>query len=247
MKILVVEDQDSHQKQIVREIKEFNENIEISIHERVEGLADKIQDLQPDLIFLDVELPDGKSTDYMSDFLTSETSIIFTTAHEKYAIDAFRISAVDFIIKPIDGDEVHKAIKKALEDKNFENQKIKVKALLSNLSKKNKKILINTNAQLYVLSPSQIVYCEAKSSYTVFHCSDQQEIISTTTLKEFDESLSDIGFFRIHKSYLLNLDFVESMVKSPDLSIKLSTGIVLPISKSRKDFFLSALENNIKK
>ncbi|MDB5149888.1 MAG: response regulator transcription factor [Mucilaginibacter sp.] len=204
-----------------------------------------IKSLKPDLLFLDVELQETTGMDLLRQFQQIDFEVIFTTAHEKYAIQAFRFSAVDYLLKPIDSDELTTAISKLdkmLGQKDLNN---KFEALLQNFhnkpSSQTKKITVPSGNELLFLEISQITRCEADVNYTTIYLKDKQKIMVAKTLKDFDDLLTDHGFFRIHNSHLINLSYIRSYQKGKGGYVVLTDGTNLEVSTRRKELFLKAV------
>jgi two-component system LytT family response regulator len=204
-----------------------------------------IKSLKPDLLFLDVELQEATGMDLLRQFPKIDFEVIFTTAHEKYAIQAFRFSAVDYLLKPIDADELITAISKLdkmLGQKDLNN---KFEALLQNFhnkqSSQTKKITVPSGNELLFLEISQITRCEADVNYTTIYLKDKQKIMVAKTLKDFDDLLTDHGFFRIHNSHLINLSYIHSYQKGKGGYVVLADGTNLEVSTRRKELFLKAV------
>ncbi|HJW28474.1 MAG TPA: LytTR family DNA-binding domain-containing protein, partial [Saprospiraceae bacterium] len=169
--------------------------------------------------------------------------IIFTTAHDEYAIQAFRFNAIDYLLKPIDPDELLAAIQKA--KLKWQAHQFTSKEHLENLFQAvrnpdgpNKKMAIPTSDG-FVLQPLQdILYCRAEGNYTQFFLADKRKLLSSYTLKQYDTLLSDFHFFRAHKSYLINLDHVRQYKRGDGGSVIMSDGIEIEISRRNKESFL---------
>ncbi|MCI5055457.1 MAG: LytTR family DNA-binding domain-containing protein [Flavobacteriales bacterium] len=243
MKILIVEDEANHRENLRHILSENIPGVDINFHDKIKGLVAKIDAFEPDVLFLDVELPDGKTTDHLK-LDTLPCAVIFITSYEKYAVDAFKLSALDFLLKPVGTKDMLRSLEKVQEEQFHNAQKVKLKALIENLSQKTKNILINTNTDLHIVPTQNVIYCEALSSYTVFHCINDTKYTASANLKEFHERIGSFGFFRIHKSYMINLSQIKKVSKA-NLKVLLKNGVELPISRNRKDIFFKSLENEL--
>ena len=219
--------------------------------DNVENGAKEILNKKPQVVFLDIQLTDGTGFDILENIAKVEgkinTNIVFITAHEKYAIKAFRFSALDFLLKPVDPDELQqviKKIKKSIESSsNFSN----IDLLLENISKKVdtfKRIALSTQDGIHLFDISDIIRCESKDNYTQFHIKNQKSILISKTLKEYDELLSEHGFERIHQSHLINIAYLKSYIKKDGGYILMSDGSNLPIAQRKRER-LKELLNNI--
>lgn len=199
--------------------------------------------LRPEILFLDIELPDGSGFDLLKRFTRIPFKIIFVTGHHEYAIDAIKVSALDYILKPIDADEFCSAVEKARETINQEEQQIKFQALNENLQGKKvlKRIILRTAEALQVISVSDIIRAEAESNYTCFTLSNRKHILVSRTLREFDELLSGSGLIRVHQSHLVNISYIDRFVKTSGGYLVLKDGSRIPVSPNLKKKVLESL------
>lgn len=221
---------------------------EISIIAEASNVAEGLEVIStynPRLVFLDIEMPDGTGFDLLEQIETVDFKIIFTTGFEQYAIKAFKFSAIDYLLKPIDADDLKEAVAKAQAEVKNKTLQLKVGTLLSNLQEVSdalKKIVLKDSDTVHVVQVKDILYLEADSNYTKFYLTDNREILTSNTLKEYDTILSKTGFYRVHKSFLVNLSMVEKFDKREGGTIILQGNIQLPIAYRKKDEFLSLLE-----
>ncbi|HXS55462.1 MAG TPA: LytTR family DNA-binding domain-containing protein [Hanamia sp.] len=197
----------------------------------------------PDLVFLDVQIGDKTAFDLLRKLNKINFQIIFTTAFEKYAIQAIKFSALDYLLKPIGKDDLELAINKLSEiSKKLTSSKLE--ALLFNLERKNdrfKKIIVPTNTGFEFLDVADIMRCESHINYTTLYLKENKKLLVAKTLKEFEEMLSEYHFFRVHNSHLVNLAFVKSYHKGKGGSVMLADGTEIEVSTRRKDDFLKQL------
>ena len=202
-----------------------------------------IQQLQPDLVFLDIQINDKTGFDVLKYFDDIPFAVIFTTGYEKYAIQAIKFSAVDYLLKPIDVDELKAAIDK-LKKELFKNDiSKKIKALLDNREHKDaasKRIIISSANSDTVHLVSDIIRCEGSINYTNLFFKSEPCIKASKTLKDFEELLSDYNFFRVHNSHLINLAYVKKYDKGEGV-VFMTDGSTIPVSTRRKDEFLKTL------
>lgn len=195
----------------------------------------------PDLVFLDIEMDDGTGFDLLKAAGRLSFEVIFTTAHSHYALKAIKFSAIDFLMKPIDIDELVAAIGKVERKQEGNNQ---VKNLLANLNAadhRDHKITLATSEGLEFIRVSQIVYCEAQGSYTNFFLTNRHSLMVSKNLKEYESLLKGYPFFRIHQSYLINLDQVERYKKADGGSVMMSNGMELGIAQKKKEAFIKLM------
>jgi two-component system, LytTR family, response regulator len=208
----------------------------------VEG-AKLIRKLQPDVIFLDIQMQDGTGFDLLELLDEIHFKIIFTTASDAHAIKAFRFSAVDYLLKPIDPDELKASVEKLgqLQPSGKEN----VKLLLNNIREKGKKhnrLALHTQDKIHIVNISDIIRCEANVNYTEFFFTGGKKLLVTRTLKDFDELLADSGFFRVHQSHLVNTHFIKEFVKGDGGYLIMNDGSSVPVSSRKRAEVISMLE-----
>jgi len=198
-----------------------------------------------DLALFDINFPDGTSFDILKQLKSYNFSIIFITGFEKYALQAIKFSAADFLLKPLNPKELIAAIQK-LQDKNNEQSqnKLMIESLLTNYkTPKNsfKKILLKTVERLQIIEIKNIIRCESDSSYTTFYLTENRKITVSKPLKNFDEMLNEFGFIRTHKSHLININFIASYEKTEGGYIIMKNKTTIPVSFRKKDFVLEQL------
>ncbi len=188
----------------------------------------------PDLVLLDINLPDGSGFDLLKMFEKISFKVIFITAHEEFAIKAIKYSAVDYILKPIKASELLSAIDKANDNLNKEETVLKISTLLSNLEKL-KKIVLKTAESIHIVNVSQIIRCEADVNYTKFFLENGEKLLVSKPLKEYDELLCRTGFFRTHQSHLVNLDHILRYDKTDGGYLILDNKSMVPVSTRKKE------------
>jgi len=204
----------------------------------------------PDIVFLDVEMPQQSGLEIMDYFKdeTIEFQIIFTTAYSQYAIEAFKISAIDYLLKPIDVEELQNAILKAkenLKEQNIANKLKKLEKAFQHLSIN--KIALEVPKGIIFTSHDEIIFFEADGVYTKVHLKDGKSELICKTLKHFSEQLIDNPFFyKPHRSYLINLKFMNKVTKQDGYHIVMNNKTTIPIARDRKDDFLKMVTNVFK-
>jgi two-component system LytT family response regulator len=206
-----------------------------------EGIS-LINDVKPDLVFLDVEMPNGTGFDLLANFPEKNFDVVFITAFNHYAIRAIKFSAVDYILKPINISEFIESVNRIIrrrKTKQFSGNE-NFEALLENLRTSNpSRLVIPTSDGREYLNPKDIIRIEADRSYSWFFINGSRKILVSRHLKEFQDLLNDRNFFRPHNSHLINLDFVKKLVRTDGGYIEMSDGAQIPISRNRKDLFLN--------
>lgn len=210
-----------------------------------EGLQ-AIERHQPQLVFLDVEMPEMNGFEMLENSPRRSFAVIFTTAYDRYAIKAIRHSALDFLLKPVDKEELVQAVHKALSQNTNTASSSKVDALLQFLQQHiqpNERIALPAVDGLRMMPVKDILYCESEGGYTrVFLQSLGKPLLICRTLKEVEEVLRDKGFFRVHNSFLINLAFMYKYIKGDGGEIIMTDGKNIPVSRNRKQDFLMRIE-----
>lgn len=204
----------------------------------VQSGLELIRNHPPDLVFLDVELDDGKAMDLLAQVQHRDFQVIFITAYGHYALDAFKFSAIDFLLKPIDPDELLHAVDKARDYWEKNHLQLRLSVLMENvasLSKEMKKIILRDQDNIHIVPIPDILYCQADGSYTRFFLADQNEIMVSKNLKEYEKLLKNYGFFRSHHSYLVNLHHVVRFDKQDGGTLILKNQEGLPVSFRKRD------------
>lgn len=204
---------------------------------------DLINKESPDLAFLDVEMPDGTGFDIVHAFRERNFAVIFITGHDEYAVKAFKLSAIDYILKPIDPEELERAVNKAKASFAAGLSGLKMKALESNMAdKKIKRIVLKDSEKVYLIGVGEIVRCESDDNYTRFYLTEDRKVMVSTTLKEYETLLASQDFFRCHQSHLINLNYFDHFDKREGGSVHMKDGSILPVSVRRRDSLMKALE-----
>ncbi len=211
----------------------------------VEGLA-KISSHHPDIVFLDIQMQGETGFDLLKQLQHIDFALIFTTAFDNYAITAFRFNAIDYLLKPIITEELIEAVNK-IKQRNYSGQPVikqQVNQLYQDIKTpqmKPEKIAVPTSDGFVFIPITSIVYCLAKSNYTEFHLSDNKTVLSSYTLKQYDELLTPQSFFRVHRSYLINLNHVKAYKRGDGGEIVMNNGDIIELSRTHKDEFLHLL------
>lgn len=192
---------------------------------------------KPELIFLDVQIHNETGFDLLKKINTENVSVIFITAFEKYAIQAFRFSAIDYLLKPVSPDDLYSAVSRILKRRNASDSQKRIETLLQNMHNKDKKIFIPDTSGFSLVNISDIVRCEANINYTTIVLQNASPIVVAKSLKEFELLLDGYNFFRVHKSHLINVVHVKNYKKDGG-KIHLSNGDIIEISlRKKEDFF----------
>jgi two-component system, LytTR family, response regulator len=239
---IIIDDESDAVDFISSIISEYCPSLEVNgtAHNMRDGIQ-LIKEIKPELVFLDVEMPNGTGFDLLTHFPEKNFEVVFITAFNHYAIKAIKFSAVDYILKPINITEFIESVNKVIQkqsNKSFSgNENLEV--LLENIrTSMPTRLAIPTSDGREYLNPKEIIRIEADRSYSWFFINDKRKILVSKHLKEFQDLLNDRNFFRPHNSHLINLDFVKKYVRQDGGYIQMMDGFQVPISRTRKDLFL---------
>jgi two-component system LytT family response regulator len=210
--------------------------------ESVQTGVEAINLFQPQVIFLDIQLSDGTGFDLLEKLAEMNgkisSQVVFITAHEQYAIKAFRFSALDFLLKPVDPEELQKVIYKIKNVLAKSDNYAHIDLLLENIRRKVdnfKRIALSTSDGIHLFEISDIIRCESEDNYTKFYIKNNKPILISKTLKEYEELLTEHGFERIHQSHLINLNYLKSYIKKDGGYVVMADNSHLPISQRKKE------------
>lgn len=244
MKTIIVDDRNSIREFIVQLLNEESDVNVIAEAENVAAAIEKINNLKPELILLDIQMPDGTGFDVLEGINYDNYKVVFITSYEEFAIKAFKYSALDYVIKPIEPEAFYEAIGKAKKYFSSTSQQLKIKSLIQNLSgnSKSKKLVLNTQETVHVVDSDDIVRCESDGSYTTVFTKDNKKILISKKIKDFEEMLENLSFFRVHRSHLINLNYVDRFEKKDGGYIVMKDNAQVSLSQNKKDEFFSLLQ-----
>ncbi len=249
IKCIIIDDERNAREALLGLIKLYfsNQLDVITLCSSVQEGVKAINENTPDLVFLDIEMPVENGMELFKYFEVPRFKVIFTTAYEKYAIRAFKYSALDYLLKPINKSELSDTLKRfEIEEKVGSNLSLKLEALVNNLNPDHThftKVAFPTIEGYQLEKVSNIIYLEADGNYSDIYLKSEQKIKTSKTLKFITELLPEDLFFRIHKHYLINLNYLDTYTKVNGGDVVLSTGKVLPVSERRKSMLVHKLQN----
>ncbi|HEY0744308.1 MAG TPA: LytTR family DNA-binding domain-containing protein [Chryseosolibacter sp.] len=243
---IIVDDELKSRESLKILLEDFCDNVEVkALCQNVEeGLA-AIAEHKPDVVFLDIQMQRETGFDLLAKIKSVNFEVVFTTAYSEYAIKAFKFSAIDYLLKPIDIEELKKALGK-VERKLNGSFSQRLEQLIENLKPaqpQNYKLALPTTDGLVFVKISDIIYCEASSNYTNIVCADGKKYLVSRTLKEYEDILIDQNFFRIHNSYLINLGSIKKYVRGEGGYVIMANDVSLDVSKRKKESFLNRISH----
>jgi len=196
-----------------------------------------IKQYQPEIVFLDIEMPKGNAFDLLERFENIKFEVIFVTAFSQYAIQAFNLSAAHYLLKPVNIEELEQAVHKVIHRIKNKLEHENLSVLLSNINElkiQEKKLALPLMEGFEIVKISDVSYCAADDNFSVFHFSDNRKQMICRPLKFYESTLRKFGFCRIHRSYLINLHYLKRYNKGKGGSVVMASGEILPVSSSRK-------------
>lgn len=237
IKAIIIDDIQEAITVLQSDLETYCKNIEVigSANGVVSG-AKLIKELKPELVFLDIQMPDGTGFDLLEIIGDADFKLIFTTASDEFAIKAFKFSAIDYLLKPIDPDDLMQAVEKVEQQQKPTSR---LELLKENLNHP-KKIALNTVEKIHIVDIEEVIRLESNINYTRFFFKDGTKLLVTKTLKEFDKMLSDHNFIRIHQSHLVNANFIKEFLKQNG-EVILKDGTKIPVSTRKKSTLMDMI------
>ncbi len=238
LRTIIIDDEAHIRKSLAQMLRDECDNVKLmdTAHSVKSGL-EAINKHHPDLILLDIKMDDGTGFDLLKKLEPVNFKIIFITAYDQYALQAFKFSAIDYLLKPLDADDLVEAVNRTekLIQKDFSTQLKVLDENLKTAENKDKKILLKTSDAVHLIRVRDISYCESDLSYTKFYLLDGQKIIISRTLREFEDMLKGFGFFRVHKSFLVNLFTITKFDKTDGGFLVMENNDRIPVASRKKD------------
>jgi two-component system, LytTR family, response regulator len=245
IKVIIIEDE-KHSRDILENmLQQHFRNIEIlAVCKNTDEGKTAIENLHPDLLLTDIELEKIPVFDMLQQLASIDFEVIFTTAHEQYAIQAIKFSALDYLLKPFGVEDLSAAIKRYEQKKDKEQSAGQFNTLFHNLKyiqKDAKKIALPTTNGLTIVPLKEIIRCEADVNYTNFFLMSKSKMVVAKTLKEFEELLNDYDFIRVHHSHLINLHHIKNYTRGEGGTVTMTDGTEVDVSRRKKEEFLRRL------
>jgi two-component system LytT family response regulator len=244
-KALIIDDENRTRELIAKMIDSFGFEIQTyPIGENVQSGIKAIDELKPDIVFLDIQMPDGTGFDVLKSVKNKNFEVVFITAHEEFAIKAIKFSALDYLLKPIDPMELRAAVEKAIKAVDDKKEESQFEALQNNIQPHQKKrLVLKTQESVFVIELDEIIRCEADRNYTSFFLVGGKKILVSKTLKEYEILLTGHNFLRVQQSHLINLDYVDRYDKGSGGSVVMKDGSEVPLSPAKREIFFKIIEN----
>jgi len=247
IKAIIVDDEQSSREAVSIILENNFQSIKILAQaDSVKSAIEVIKKHKPELLFLDIDLPDGTSFDILRSVDYSKMKIIFITAFHDYAIQAIKFSAFDYILKPLKSSELIATVNRVIEESLESNYAEKFDAIFSNFNSAHpelKKIVLKTSDKIHVVSINDIIHCKAENTYTTFFLLSGKKIIVSKPIKKYEEMLSEHGFMRVHQSHLINLNYIQHLNKQEGGILVMSDNSQIPVSNQQKQALIKYFES----
>lgn len=245
LKSIIVDDEFKSRESLKALIEKFCENIQVAaVCQNADEAIKAIGEHKPDILFLDIQLQRETGFDLLEKLDKIEFEIVFTTAFSEFAVKAFKFSAIDYLLKPVDIEDLRKAIEKARKRilGNISERMTHLAQTMKGNTFKHSRLAVPSSDGLVFVSVDGILYCEASGNYTNIHMGDGRKFVVSRTLKEYEEMLEDLDFFRIHNSYLINLNLIKKYIRGEGGQVVMTNDQALDVSKAKKKSFLEKIK-----
>jgi len=243
LKAVIVDDEPKAIQSLIWELSNFKKGIEvIASYTNPNEALSFLEKNTPDCLFLDVQMPTMGGFQFLEQLKNKDFAVVITTAYDEYAIKALKHEAIDYLLKPIDSDDLRESIDKIKKHSDRTINSAKLERMLSNFNSQfdKKRITVNTDGKLLFLDVDDIIYIESDGNYSTLYLQDQKKIVVTKKLKEVDAMLPEHYFFRIHNSYIINLNKIKAFIKNEGYVI-MDSDHKIPVARQRKSDFLEKL------
>ncbi|WP_397445174.1 LytR/AlgR family response regulator transcription factor [Polaribacter sp. R77954] len=241
---IIIDDEQDAIESLTWEINMFCKDIKIvDSFTNPEEAISAVNYLKPDCVFLDIEMPKIDGFQLLSHLKYRDFDLVITTAYDNYALKAFKENAIDYLLKPIDNDDLIQVVEKIKKNKLNKQLGFSVKDLLPTIEKKNKKIAIPLSGKVVFLNIEEVVYCKSDGNYTTLFLLDGTSYLYSKKIKDVYELLNTEDIVRVHQSYLVNMNFVKEYVKNEGYYLILENTKTIPVSKPNRMVILEAMQN----
>jgi len=234
LQILLVDDENDALEALEWKLNNYIENVEVKTCNSPIKAIDIINNEKPEVVFLDIQMPEMDGFTMIEKLENKDFNLIFTTAHDEFALKAIKVSAIDYLLKPVDKDELLAAMDKIKKSKKGDLLENKLQLLLNNINENSDKINISADGKVYLLDKDDVIMLKSDKSYTTIYLKSEQQIVVSKTLKEMEKKFMFPEFFRVHNSYLVNLNHVKEYLKGLGGELIMTNGLTASISRNRK-------------
>jgi len=248
IRAIIVDDELNNRENLDLALKDHCKSVEVvGMAHSAAGALDLISEYRPDLVFLDIAMPDGDGFDLLQSLDVVDFDVIFVTAFDHYAIKAIKFCAIDYLLKPIDILELKRAVGRVQQMKDKSLERVKLEKLMTNLQGASLKLALPQSDHTQFVNVDQVIRCRADKNYTWVYLKDGTKLLIAKTLKEYVDLLEDMNFVRVHQSHLINALEVKKYSRRDGGYVVLSDGERVPVARNRKEVLQQALDKIVRK
>lgn len=246
-KAVIIDDEQNNVDNLQQILKTYCQDVQI-VGTALDAVNGKkiINDLQPDIVFLDIQMPEQNGFDMLKALNHYGFEVIFVTAYDQYAIQAMKFAAVDYILKPILIEELKSAVDRAIKRCQLKKHNLQLENLIELIQRKQFKeehrIALPGIKEIRFVKANEIIHCESSNNYTTFYLLNDEKLVVSKPIYEYDDILSGYGFIRCHQSHLVNKQFIKSWLKESGDALLLTNGAEVPVSRNKRESVKLAME-----
>lgn len=243
MTLAIIDDSADARMALSYLLKKYLPEIQIIEANDVRSGISIINRFHPEIVFLDVMMPDGSGFDLLLQISNPGFKVVFVSGYDKFALQAFKFSAVDYLVKPVNEDELKETLERLSKAISQQSVQMMFSALQLNIDKRNtkKQLVLRDIENVYIVEVNEIMRCQSSDSYTTFYLVNQKPIVVSRQLKEYEELLEDFDFFRVHQSHLINLNYLQKFQRKDGGHAILKDGTEIPVASRRRELLLEKL------
>jgi len=242
IRAILIDDEKTSITTLTKLLEKYTPEVEvIDTAQSVEEAIEKIDLHEPQLVFMDINLPDGDGFEVIKNTTFNRYDVIFTTAYDEYAIKAFEFSAIHYLLKPIRGKELKDAVQRYIDLQRDDEFKTRVSVLSSNMQSKLEKLILPSSNGLIIINLDDIIRCESTNNYTTFFLTNKEQIVVSKSINTYEQILQDSHFARVHNKHLINLKYIKKYIKGRGGYLILINDTQVDVSEGKKKEFLTKL------
>lgn len=242
---VLVDDEDNSLEALEILLNKYCPDVEVEGRaQSVEEAVQVINEVQPELVFLDIALPDGQGFEVLESVTHGPFEVVFTTAYDQYALKAFEFSALDYLLKPINAEKLRQSVERFQEIKGGQGIGDRISVLKESLNNLSERIILSSMDGFEVYKITDIIRCEANGSYTTFFIKDGKKVVTSKTLNNFEKLLEDMPFARVHSKHLVNLNYIKKYISGRGGYIVFEDGSQVDVSERKKKDFIRLMKDH---
>ena len=243
IRCIVIDDEKQSRNALISELENYKDRVKVIAEaDSMASAIESINDFRPDMVFLDIHLGDGMGFNVLENVTWHKCKVVFVTAYDEYAIKAFKFNAIDYILKPVSSDEIKRVVERVVQFEPFEETILNRNFLSNYKNGAPKRIAISNSDGVHLVEIDEVVRCEADGNYTKIYTVNNEVILTSKTLKEYDILLLDFNFERVHNSHLVNMRHIKKYLNKDSGYLQMTDGSQIPVSQRKKSYVLSILD-----